>query len=102
MQPEVYTHARWLVRPGEEQAFIERWSALAESFSRLDRKPLWGTLIRSVDDRRLFYSFGPWLSREDVTAMRADPAAQAAMRELIALCEEATPSMFELVQHVDV
>ena len=96
----VYTHAMWRVRAGNEEAFIEKWSELAAVFTTLQRKPLWGTLIRSLEDPLLFYSFGPWENKSDVAAMRAHSGAQAAFRELIALCDEATPSTYALVRHV--
>jgi heme-degrading monooxygenase HmoA len=100
MTASVYTHAMWQVKAGSEEAFIRAWERLAEALSALQRKPLWGTLIRSSQDRTLFYSFGPWQSEADVAAMRADEAAQRAFRELIDLCERATPGAFELVKHV--
>jgi quinol monooxygenase YgiN len=98
---DVYTHAMWRVREGNEDTFIAKWSALADVFTQLQRKPLWGTLIRSAQDPRLFYSFGPWQDESDIAAMRADANAQAAFRELIALCDEATPSTYRVVRHVE-
>jgi heme-degrading monooxygenase HmoA len=102
MTGPLYTHAMWRVSPGKEMLFIEKWTRLAEAFAALPGKPLWGTLIRSRDDRSLFYSFGPWRSADDVAAMRASEPAQRALRELRELCDAATPASFELVKHVDV
>ena len=102
MEPQIYTHALWRVKPGSEEAFIQAWSELAEAFSSLDRPPLWGTLIRSSAQPNLFYSFGPWQDEADVERMRVDPAAQGALAALVELCEEATPISFHLVRHVDV
>ncbi len=102
MEQHVYTHARWRVRPGNEEAFVEAWTALAEAFSRLDQPPLWGTLLRSVTEPNVFYSFGPWRSAADVERMRSHETAQAAMSALRQLCEEASPGLYQVVKHVDV
>lgn len=102
MSTEVYTHAMWKVRAGEEERFIEEWMALAEVFSGLPAPPLHGTLIRSTEDPSVFYSFGPWRSAEDIEAMRGDAKAQEAFQSLLALCENATPGSYAVVRHVEV
>ena len=102
MSSHVYTHATWRVTPGNEARFAEEWSRLASLFSALDAPPLWGTLIRHRFDHGLFQSFGTWHRHEDVEAMRADPTVQAAFARLMAVCDEATPGSYELVEHVEV
>ena len=89
MADQPYTLARWLVAPGNEDAFVAAWHELAAFFLSLKQPPRWGTLLRSVDDPRLFYSFGPWPSTETIAAMRADPGTPAAIGRLTALCEAA-------------
>ncbi|HEX8903352.1 MAG TPA: antibiotic biosynthesis monooxygenase [Longimicrobiaceae bacterium] len=75
MEEQVYTHALWRVKPGQEEEFVAAWRALSDAFVALPARPLWGTLIRSLADPSVFYSFGPWRSAGDVQAMRADPRA---------------------------
>lgn len=87
MDEQPYTLARWSVRPGEEAAFVAAWRQLAAFFLSLKAPPRWGTLLRSVDNPGLFYSFGPWPSMETIAAMRADPGTPAAIGRLTALCE---------------
>ena len=96
-----YTHAMWRVQSGRETEFIQAWEALADAFSALDGKPLWGTLLRSVEDPSVFYSFGPWRNEADIAAMRATAEAVNAIGKLVALCVEATPRACALVRHVD-
>jgi quinol monooxygenase YgiN len=96
-----YTHAVWRVRPGQEDAFVAAWRAIGEAFAALPRRPLWGTLLRSEREPGVFYSFGPWASAADVEAMRADPAARAAIARAMELCAEATPGACTLVAHMD-
>ncbi|MFP5370354.1 MAG: hypothetical protein ACLGI3_06355 [Actinomycetes bacterium] len=89
MADQPYTLARWRVAPGREDAFVAAWRGLAAVFLALKAPPRWGTLLRSVDDPRLFDSFGPWPSVETIAAMRAHAAAAGAIGRLEALCEGA-------------
>lgn len=97
-EPVYYTLARWKVKEGREDEFVGAWSeVLTAGFRSLDRPPVWGKLLRSVDDPRLFYSFGPWERREDIVAMRSDPRGAGALAQVAALCDEVAPGMFEEV-----
>lgn len=102
MDTHIYTHAMWRVRAGNEDRFIDAWDRLAHAFSGLTRPPIRGTLIRSLEDPTLFYSFGPWHGPADVEAMRADSSARTAIEAVVALCEAATPGTFRVVRHVEV
>jgi quinol monooxygenase YgiN len=88
------------VKPGHEQSFIAAWQELARVFSELEARPLWGTLVRSMTDSSVFYSFGPWRSAEDAQAMRADSGAQRAIAAVKENCIEAAPDMCEAIAHV--
>ena len=94
MADQPYTLARWLVAPGNEDAFVAAWHDLAAFFLALKQPPRWGTLLRSADDPRLFYSFGPWPSTETIAAMRADPGTPAVIGRLTALCGAGEPGTF--------
>lgn len=98
MTEEVYTLGVWRVEAGQQPAFIAAWKELGEVFSKLPNPPGTGTLIQSLSEPELFYSFGPWRRVEDVQAMRGDPRAQAGIQRLAALCVEATPGTFRVVE----
>jgi hypothetical protein len=100
--PIHYTHAEWRVTPDREEEFIAAWHDLADTFSALERPPLWGTLLHSETEPTLFYSFGPWASGEDVASMRGDATARDALGRLVDLCESARPGPCRMVAHVDV
>lgn len=102
MEENYYTHAMWKVQPGKEAEFVAAWQALSEVFSSLDGKPLWGSLLQSLAEPSLFFSFGPWQSLSAIEAMRADPSAQAALAKVKALCVEAVPGGYRRVAHVEV
>jgi hypothetical protein len=84
-----YTLAMWRVREGREEEFVNAWRGeLAAFFLGLPNPPQTGTLIRSVEDPRLFYSFGPWRGLGDVREMRSHPRTTEVMGNMRELCEE--------------
>ncbi len=95
---DAYTLAIWRVKEGKEEEFVEAWKGdLADFFLSLPNPPGTGTLIRSVEDPQLFYSFGPWRSLEDIQQMRSDPRTTEMIGKLAALCEETKPGAFRVV-----
>lgn len=98
MDDAIYTLGHWRVKADQQPAFIASWKALGELFSKLPNPPGSGTLIQSVSDPELFYSFGPWRRLEDVQDMRRDPHVQAELQCLMDLCIEATPGAFRVVE----
>ncbi len=98
MEGEAYTLAVWRIKPGLEDEFVELWKGdLAAFFLGLPNPPGNGTLVRSVEDPQLFYSFGPWRSLDDIKEMRANPQTQEVMGRLANLCDEAKPGAFRVV-----
>jgi len=98
MPEGIYTLGVWRVGPGQEATFVQAWKALGDVFARWPRPPAGqGTLIQSIADTGLFYSFGPWHSLEDISAMRANLDAQKGIGRLRELCTEATPGAFKVV-----
>lgn len=101
MDTGFYTLARWKVIPGMEEQFIQAWKDMGEVFLNLPRPAAGrGTLIQSVSDPTLFYSFGPWDDIEEIDAMRADPTAREAIKKVTDLCEEATPGSYQVIAEV--
>ena len=98
MDSGVYTLGVWKVKPGKEAEFIEAWKELSGVFRNLPMPPGGkGTLVQSLTDPLLFYSFGEWSSMEAIQAMRRDADAQAGIRKVGELCTEATPGSFRMV-----
>jgi hypothetical protein len=86
-----YTLALWRVKEGREGEFVQAWKGLSEYFLGLPNSPGEGTLVGSVEDPRLFYSFGPLRSLEDIQRIRSDPRTPEMIGKLAPLCEEAKP-----------
>ena len=94
-----YTHALWRVKPGHQDEFVEAWKALGQVFARLPGSGQ-GTLIQSISDATLFYSFGPWSSLEAIEAMRGNADAQKGIQRIRELCDEAVPGSYRVVGQV--
>ncbi len=98
MADQIYTLGAWRVKPGKEAEFIEAWKALSDTFRQLPMPPGGkGTLVQSLSDPLLFYSFGAWPSLESVQAMRQDASAQAGIKKVAELCTEAAPGSYRFV-----
>ncbi len=98
MAETVYTLGQWQVREGKEGEFIEAWKDLGRLFSQLPMPPGGkGTLIQSLNDPLLFYSFGEWSSLEAIQAMRQNAKAQEGIKKVAELCTVATPGSFRVV-----
>ncbi|HWP62330.1 MAG TPA: antibiotic biosynthesis monooxygenase family protein [Candidatus Binatia bacterium] len=88
-----YTHGRWTVRKGSEEAFVGLWRALAEWAS--DRVPgaRWAVLLQDRDRPNEFLSFGPWPTLEAIDDFRGRPEFAdflARMRPLLERVETST------------
>ncbi len=97
MSDEVYTLGVWRVKDGKQSEFIEAWKALGDYFRGLENPPGEGTLVQSIDEPHLFYSFGPWRSLDDIEAMRSRPETPQEIGKLMDLCEEGRPGTFRVV-----
>jgi heme-degrading monooxygenase HmoA len=97
---ETYTNGIWVVKEGEEDAFVAAWREFA-SWGRS-----WagcGTLrlVRDVYEPNRFMSFGPWESFEAQKAWKDDPAFRERIMRVRQHTEDFTPSVLELVTAVD-
>jgi hypothetical protein len=100
MDAGYYTHALWRVRSGRESEFIELWeNDLARAF-RAANPEASGTLIQSLEDPTLFYSFGPWPTLSAMAAARQAPGVGAALEALKSVCVEATPGTYKVVLRI--
>lgn len=98
MTEEIYTLAKWVVRPGREDDFVVAWQDLGAEFRKLRSPPIGdGNLLQSLTDPALHYSFGRWESAEAIAAMRDDPKALAAIQKVVDLCVDAQPGGFRLI-----
>ncbi len=95
-----YTHALWRVKPGQQAAFKAAWKELADIFAHLPNPPIRGTLLQSLTQEELFYSFGPWHRLADIEAMRADGEVLKAFAKLKTCCTETQPSAYRVIEDI--
>ena len=95
-----YTSGTWLVRDGEDDAFVRAWSDFVT----------WGSehagsgtfrLVRDVDDPRRYQSFAPWDSFEAQQAWKQEPEFRERIGRVRAHCDDFVPSVFELVAEIE-
>jgi heme-degrading monooxygenase HmoA len=91
-----YTHTSWDVKRGREQEFVERWSEWAD-WSRREGLAARAMLLRDVDSRERFVSFGPWESVQAVRSWRALPGYQERVARLREVVDHFEPRTLEVV-----
>jgi heme-degrading monooxygenase HmoA len=92
---QLYTHGRWVVKDGQQEAFQAAWREFAEWTNANISGTVAGEarLLQDLEEPTRFYSFGPWDSLEAIQAWRADPGFQkrvGRVRELLASFEAHT------------
>ena len=97
--PETYTHGTWIVKPGEEDAFVQEWTSFVTWASEMDGS---GTfrLVRDTDQPQRYMSFAPWENNEAQAAWKSLPEFRERIGRVRAHCDDFTPSVFELVTTV--
>jgi quinol monooxygenase YgiN len=92
-----YTLGIWKVKPGNEQAFISEWQALAtwteEHFSSGGK----GYLLQDTHNPQFFISFGSWKDAQTIASWRATLEFQAFVAKAKLWCEEWQPHSMNLV-----
>ena len=67
-----YTHGLWIVKAGNEKAFIEEWSRFAKWTAKNHSGAGNAHLLQDSDNPQQFVSFGPWDNTESIKNWRED------------------------------
>src|SRR5438093_5978306 len=96
---ETYTRGSWTVKPGEEDAFVQEWTAFVTWASSM---PGSGTfrLVRDLDHPSHYRSFAPWESFEAQNAWKELSEFRERIMPVLSHCEDFQPSTHELVAEV--
>jgi heme-degrading monooxygenase HmoA len=96
---EIFTHGRFEVEPGNEEAFIDAWSEFATWASERAGA---GTLrlVRDVRNAGRFLSFGDWDDVDAVRAWKSSPEFKERIGRVVRQATEFEPT--ELVTLVKV
>lgn len=91
-----YTHTNWVVKPGREAEFIERWSEWAD-WSHREGLTERAMLLRDADNPERFISFGPWASMQAVRNWRALEGYHERVAKLREVVDQFEPRTLEVV-----
>jgi heme-degrading monooxygenase HmoA len=87
-----YTSGNWLVKEGNEEEFIRRWTEFTEwSLANAPGADSF-LLIRDSTDPRHFMSFGAWEDADLVSAWRDRPEFQQRLGACRELCDDFKPT----------
>jgi heme-degrading monooxygenase HmoA len=98
--PETYTSGTWIVKPGEETAFVEEWRNFVSWASGF---PGSGTfrLVRDLDQPGSYQSFAPWESFDAQKTWKEQPEFRERIMRVRSHCDDFRPSTYELVTQVE-
>lgn len=95
MKDNFYTLTSWKVKDNNEEEFLDIWKReFAPSFIKLNPYST-VTLIQSLENPNIYYSFGPWINLEQLQSSRANEKYRAVISKLVSLCTEARPGSFK-------
>ncbi|MGH2566758.1 MAG: putative quinol monooxygenase [Bacteroidota bacterium] len=92
-----YTLGNWLVKEGNEQAFIEEWKAFARWTASNQPGAGTGYLLQDPERPQQFVSFGSWNDLEAIKAWRDRPEFKSFVEKVKRLCESFQPHTLRLV-----
>jgi heme-degrading monooxygenase HmoA len=96
---ETYTSGTWIVKPGEEDAFVEEWTAFVTWASSMPGSSTF-RLVRDLDQPSKYLSFAPWETSEAADAWRESPEFRERLGRVRSHCEDFQPATYELVAQV--
>jgi quinol monooxygenase YgiN len=83
-----YTSGDWLVKEGNEQAFVDLWEKVADFCVQNYPGARGFRLIRDAANPRHFISFGEWNDFDSVSVSRSRPQFLRLFRGCQGLCDE--------------
>jgi hypothetical protein len=97
MKDEFYTFTYWKVKENNVEEFLHIWEKdFASVFIRLNPYSKI-TLLQSLENPNIYYSFGPWTNLEQMQSSRANENYRSVLSRLISLCSETRQGSFKNV-----
>ena len=96
-QSDLYTHTTWRVKPGREDDFVDRWHEWIDWSHRQGLRER-AILLRDLESRNTFISYGPWENVSAVSSWRALPGYQERVEQLRETVETFEPRTLEVVE----
>jgi heme-degrading monooxygenase HmoA len=96
---ETYTSGVWIVKPGEEDAFIQAWTEFVTWGSSMSGSGEF-RLVRDLEQPGRYSSFAPWESFDAQQAWKEHPEFRERIMRVRSHCADFQPSIYELVTQV--
>ena len=96
-QSDLFTHTTWRVKPGREEDFIDRWHEWIDWSHRQGLRER-AILLRDLETRNTFLSYGPWENVAAVSSWRSLPGYQERVELLRETVETFEPRTLEVVE----
>ena len=97
---ETYSSGLWVVKPGEDDEFVEAWKGFVGWAREMDGSQTF-RLVRDLDHPDHFMSFAPWDDFETQHAWKQHPEFPERIGRVRRHCEDFQPSTYELVTEVE-
>ena len=96
---ETYTSGVWIVKPGEEEAFVRAWTEFVAWAGEMPGSCTF-RLVKDLEQSNSYLSFAPWESFEAQQAWKELPEFRERIGRVRSHCEDFQPSTHELVTEV--
>jgi heme-degrading monooxygenase HmoA len=97
---ETYTSGLWVVKPGEDDAFVQAWTDFVAWGSTMAGSGSF-RLVRDLDNPGRYMSFAPWESFDAQAAWKQLPEFRERIGQVRSHCENFEPTTHELVTQVE-
>jgi heme-degrading monooxygenase HmoA len=97
---ETYTSGIWIVKSGEEEAFVSAWTDFVVWASSMPGSGEF-RLVRDLETPGTYMSFAPWESFEAQQSWKQLPEFRERIMRVRSHCEDFQPSTYELVTKVE-
>jgi len=94
---QLYTLGIWIVKAGNEKAFIDAWRAFAEWTLKNQPGNAKATLLQDEEQPQCFISFGPWKDKKSIESWRNQPEFKEFIKKAKDLCENIKPYTLKAV-----
>jgi heme-degrading monooxygenase HmoA len=95
-----YSSGEWLVQPGSEEEFIQRWTNFLEWSLNNAPGAVTAVLVRSAEEPRRFLSLGAWENQEALERWRQMDQMQELLGQCRELCEEFEAHFYTLAANL--
>jgi len=100
MNDNFYTLSLWKIKDGNRDEFLYVWkNEFVSEYLRFNPYSS-ATLIQSLENPNVYYSFSPWANLETLQSARSDEKVRAIISKLVELCIEAKPGSFKKIETI--